>query len=75
MSSEQTPDGVAARCDSPDCNSWTYTPRALSWLFVLWSDGDADPFADVTLDFCSWDCAMRYGSTIEPNVTVEIGDE
>ena len=44
----------ATHCDGPGCDTWARTLLS-GWVSV--KDG---------LDFCSWDCAIKYGATREP---------
>lgn len=53
---------IGIHCDGPGCDTWAKKPMALrsesGFLRVSWSG--------TRLDFCSWDCVLRFGATQEP---------
>lgn len=46
----------ARHCDGPRCNSWQMRKSTLpnDWIDLTWHDCD--------LNFCTWDCCMKYGA-------------
>lgn len=55
-------------CDGPRCNAHITTAADMpggGFLTVTERTGfNHEP--DVTLHFCTWDCAIRHGATLEP---------
>jgi len=61
------------RCDGPGCDTWvqsTQPPPRAGWLHVL-VDDQPQP---VRLDFCGWECAMRYGAGQPIPEVIPFGD-
>ena len=59
-------------CDGPDCERHvkTHGPQPPTFLTVTENPGyPHEPIA--TLHFCGWDCALKYGATIEPEEVSE----
>jgi hypothetical protein len=56
---------TAIHCDGPECTSWLKTGRHFEdnagFLTVYWGNLVTD-----NLDFCSWDCCIKYGATKPP---------
>lgn len=50
---------TATHCDGPGCTAWARTLLS-GWVHVVGG-----------LDFCSWDCVLRYGSTHEPVTVIQ----
>ena len=51
----------ATHCDREGCDTWSRNPKAHGFLAVNWR-GDWG----TKMDFCSWDCILRYGATKPP---------
>jgi hypothetical protein len=53
---------VSYYCEGPGCDTWIRStapaPRT-GWLLVIVGDPDG---AHPSHDFCSWECAIRYGA-------------
>jgi hypothetical protein len=50
------------RCDGPGCDAHvqsTDPPPRAGFLHVLVNENRDEPYR---LDFCGWECAMRYGA-------------
>lgn len=62
------------RCRREGCDSWqvsTADPPITGWLLVLERSPSRSKL--VELDFCSWDCNMRYSATFDPPEVIELG--
>jgi hypothetical protein len=58
---------ITYHCQGPSCETHQKSTAAaplLGWLLVTW---DAE-----FLDFCSWDCLIKYGATREPNEEFDV---
>lgn len=58
---------LATRCDGPGCNTWTRTLLD-GWVQVIELPCILE--YDHAMDFCSWDCLLKYAATREPMTVV-----
>lgn len=65
----------AVDCNGPSCDSSQTgaagaTPPLFGWLRVV----AREPDVPAVLDFCGWDCVLRFAGQLQPNdvQTVEI---
>jgi hypothetical protein len=58
------------RCAASDCDTFVHSyspPPVRGWIAVHERDGES-----VTdLDFCGWNCLLRFSATIDPDVVID----